>query len=58
MNLIESLFENEDLLTDEGIEAICEKIKQKDVSDFAFSIYFVHYRNLGDNYIARFSNKT
>lgn len=46
MNLIDSLCENEDLLTDEGIEAICEKIKQKDVSDLALSINFVHYGNL------------
>lgn len=58
MNLIDSLCENEDLLTDEGIEAICEKIKQKDVSDLALSINFVHYGNLWDNYIVNFSNET
>lgn len=32
MNAIESLYENEDLSTDEGIEAICEKIKNLNVS--------------------------
>lgn len=32
MNLIESISENEDLSTDEGIEAICEKIRNLNVS--------------------------
>lgn len=32
MNIIESLYEDEDLSTDEGIEAICEKIKNLNVS--------------------------
>lgn len=34
MNIIESLYENEDLSTDDGIEAICEKIKNLNVSHF------------------------
>lgn len=34
MNLIESLYEDEDLSTDDGIEAICEKIKNLNVSRF------------------------
>lgn len=32
MNLIESLYEDEDLSSDEGINAICEKIKNLNVS--------------------------
>lgn len=32
MNIIESLYEDEDLATDEGIETICEKIKNLNVS--------------------------
>lgn len=32
MNIIDTLYENEDLSTDEGIEAICEKIKNLNVS--------------------------
>lgn len=32
MNIIESLYEDEDLATDDGIEAICKKIKNLNVS--------------------------
>lgn len=38
MNLIDSLYENEDLSTDEGIEGICEKIKNLNVSKLAARI--------------------
>lgn len=33
MTTIDLLYENEDLSTDEGIEAICEKIKYLNVSE-------------------------
>lgn len=33
MNIIETLYENEDLSTDKGIDAICEKIKCLNVSN-------------------------
>lgn len=32
MTAIDSLYENEDLSTDEGVEAVCEKIKALNVS--------------------------
>lgn len=32
MNIIETLYDNEDLSTEEGIEAICGKIKNLNVS--------------------------
>lgn len=32
MNIIDTLYDNEDLSTDEGIETICEKIKNLNVS--------------------------
>lgn len=32
MNIIDTLYENEDMSTDESIDAICEKIKNLNVS--------------------------
>lgn len=41
MNIIETLYENEDLSTDEGIEAICEKINNLNVSFGDFSLWVI-----------------
>lgn len=38
MNSLELLYETEDLLTDEGVQAICEKIHGLDVSHMHFYI--------------------
>lgn len=60
MNIIDTLYDNEDLSTDDGIEAICEKIKNLNVSFAEHSFFEVITRNILGNHNKYFAsvNKT
>lgn len=53
MNIVETLYDNEDLSTDVGIEAICEKIRNLNVSLTQIHLFLGHNMKNNKNCIRK-----